>query len=224
MAYLVCAEEMDRQWITHVPDLPGCFSTNPDRERSISAVPRAVEAYLEWCTQHGLRVPPPAPPLVVGEVIRSWIYEEDYEVNAFFASDRPAVDADEGAEFERLLAATRADLLEEVKGLDASQLDKQLTGERWPIGGVLRHVANAELWYLDRIGLAFPKSEFPDDPFARLDRVRQHLLSQMHELTRRSGVITLSGETWSARKVVRRTLWHERDHTLHIRKLLARVR
>jgi hypothetical protein len=29
---------------------------------------------------------------------------------------------------------------------------------------------------------------------------------------------------WSARKVLRRTLWHERDHTDHILKLRAVLR
>ncbi len=33
-------------------------------------------------------------------------------------------------------------------------------------------------------------------------------------------VAGLDGELWSPRKVLRRTLWHERDHTGHIRKLI----
>lgn len=224
MAYLVCAEEMDGQWIAHVPDLPGCFATNTDRERAIAAAPYVIEQYLGWCAAHDLRVMQPPPPLVVGEVIRSWIYEEGYEVNAFFASDRPPLDPEEIEEFKLLLNATRADLLEEIKGLEPTQLDKQITGERWPIAGVLKHVANSELWYMDRLSLAFPRSELPDDPMDRLSSVREHLHRQIPELARRTGVVTLSGETWSARKVIRRTLWHERDHTLHIRKLLSRVR
>jgi hypothetical protein len=36
--------------------------------------------------------------------------------------------------------------------------------------------------------------------------------------------VTLAGETWSARKVLRRSLWHRRDHTAHIAKLRARLR
>jgi hypothetical protein len=88
----------------------------------------------------------------------------------------------------------------------------------------LKHVANAELWYMDRLGVAFPKSDLPDEALARLSKVREHLQKKIPELARRTGVVTLSGETWSARKVIRRTLWHERDHTVHIRKLLPRVR
>jgi ferritin len=32
-------------------------------------------------------------------------------------------------------------------------------------------------------------------------------------------VVGVNGEFWSPRKVLRRALWHERDHTEHIRKL-----
>ena len=29
----------------------------------------------------------------------------------------------------------------------------------------------------------------------------------------------VEGEFWSPRKLLRRAVWHERDHTVHIRKL-----
>jgi hypothetical protein len=33
-------------------------------------------------------------------------------------------------------------------------------------------------------------------------------------------VTGVDGELWSPRKVLRRALWHERDHTDHLRKVL----
>jgi len=33
-------------------------------------------------------------------------------------------------------------------------------------------------------------------------------------------VVGLDGEFWSPRKLLRRTVWHERDHVDHIRKLI----
>ncbi len=219
MAYIVCAEEIEGNWIAHVPDLPGCFTSHRDREVAIAAVPAAVESYAAWCRGHGLRASGLAGPMVVSEVIRAWLYEADYEVNAFFASDRPPLSEPEIPEFERLLRATRQDLLGAVDGLGAEDLDRTLAGERWPIRGVLEHVANAEWWYLDRLGLAGASRDLPDDPLERLGAARQHFLSQLRPLCARTGVVTLSGETWSARKVMRRALWHERDHTAHIGKM-----
>jgi predicted RNase H-like HicB family nuclease/uncharacterized damage-inducible protein DinB len=222
MPYVVCAEEMDGQWIAHVPDLPGCFSTHAERDAAIAAAPAAVEAYIAWCAENGIRVSGVSPPMVVSEVIRSWSYEPEYEVNAFFAADRPSVSSDELPEIQRLLTASRKDLIAALDGLSFDDMDRSHPGERWSIGGIVHHVARSELWYLDRLGLAFPRDELNPDPVEAAEQVRRHTLSQLPSLSRQGGVIALAGEIWSARKVLRRTMWHERDHTQHIRKLRER--
>jgi predicted RNase H-like HicB family nuclease len=103
MPYVVCAEEMDGRWVAHVPDLPGCFAADDERDAAIGAAPKAVEAYVAWCAAAGIRISGVSPPMVVSEVIRAWQYEPEYEVNAFFAADRPPVAADELPEYQRLL-------------------------------------------------------------------------------------------------------------------------
>ena len=220
---MVCAEESEGRWIAHVPDLPGCFVTRENREQAIQAIPGAIEDYFTWCEGHGLRVSGLSGQMVVAEVIRTWESEDGYEVNAFFASDRPPLLEDELPQFELLLAATRADLLQVVDGLDQEDFTREFPGERWPIAGILMHVARAELWYLDRMALAFPKIELPGEHFECLAKVREHMLANLPELAKRTGVVTLSGETWSARKVMRRALWHERDHTEHIGKVRTQL-
>jgi len=223
MAYMVCAEESESRWIAHVPDLPGCFVTRENREQAIQAIPGAVEAYFTWCEGHGLRVSGLSGPMVVAEVIRTWESEDGYEVNAFFASDRPPLIEDELPQLKLLLTATRADLLRAVEGLDQEDLTREFPEERWSITGILMHVARAELWYLDRMALAFPNTKLPGEHFECLAKVREYMLANLPALAKRTAVVTLSGETWSARKVMRRALWHERDHTEHIGKLRTRL-
>jgi hypothetical protein len=58
-----------------------------------------------------------------------------------------------------------------------------------------------------------------EDPFERLDQVRDRLLDSLTALAQRQGVLAMGGETWSARKVLRRALWHERDHAQHLQRL-----
>jgi uncharacterized damage-inducible protein DinB/predicted RNase H-like HicB family nuclease len=224
MPYVVCAEEMDGRWIAHVPDLPGCFASDDERDAAIAAAPKAVEAYVAWCAAAGVRISGVSPPMVVSEVVRAWQYEPEYEVNAFFAADRPPVAADELPEYLRLLEASRRDLLQAVEGLGAEAMQRPIVGERWPLGGIVHHVARSELWYLDRLGLAFPRDELSPEPLDAIQQVRQRLLSVLSALSGRTGVVALAGEVWSARKVLRRTLWHERDHTQHILHLRQRAR
>lgn len=223
MPYIVCVEENEGRWIAHVPDLPGCYFTHKDRDQAIQAIPAAVEAYVSWCKDHGLRVSGLSEPMIVAEVIRSWESEAGYEVNAFFASDRPPLVEEELPQFEHLLTATRKDLMTEVRGLDADSLARDFPNERWSIRGILKHVARAEWWYLDRLGLVFPSDKLIQEPFACLEQVRKFMLSNVSALVKQSGVMTLVGETWTSRKVLRRALWHERDHTEHIRKLRKKM-
>ncbi len=223
MPYVVCAEELEGNWVAHVPDLPGCYSKHKEREAAISGAPKAVDSYMEWSNSHGFRISGLSGPMIVAEVARSWIYEQDYEVNAFFASDRPPLTEGEVVELEKILHATRQDLESELEEISDEAATTELPGEKWSIMGVLDHVASAEQWYLDRMGLALSTSELPADPRARLIKVRDHTLATLPALAARRGVATLSGETWSARKVMRRTLWHERDHTQHIRKIKQRL-
>ena len=219
MAYIVCAEETEGRWVAHVPDLPGCFTSDINLDLALKAIPAAIEGYLAWCHGHGLHVTGLSAPMIVGEVIRAWNYEVDQEVNAFFAADRPPVTPGELPEYQHLLGATRRDLIAAVDGVRAEQLQREFPGERWPMLGILRHVANAEWWYLDRMGLTLPRSELEEDPFERLDQVRNHLLDSLTALSQRQGVLAMGGETWSARKVLRRALWHERDHVQHLLRL-----
>src|SRR3989337_665818 len=159
MPYVVCAEEMDGRWIAHVPDLPGCYASHAEREAAIAAAPKAVEDSLAWCGSHGIRVSGVSPPMVVSEVVRAWLYEPEYEVNAFFAADRPPVTTDELPDVQRFLPASRKDLLQALHGLSHDDMQRPIAGERWPLAGIVYHVATSELWYLDRIGLAFPRRE-----------------------------------------------------------------
>jgi len=162
-----------------------------------------------------------------------WRQTAAHQVDLYLNQRVTAIDAhkkvvtdDQGLEFEyeRLLLATRQDLERVLDGISEDDLHKELSGEDWPIVGILNHVALAEQWYFDRMGIALPTRELPTDPLDRLVKVRDHTLANLSNLATRIGVVALSGETWSARKVMRRTLWHERDHTDHISKLKLRLR
>lgn len=224
MAYLVCVEEAGDRWIAHVPDLPGCFTWHEGRDVAIQAVPQAVDQYIAWARGHGLRITGLSAPMQVSEVIRAWEFEDGKMVQAFFATDRPPLHSEELREYRALLEATLRDLAVAIEEINPEDMGQEFPNERWSIAGVLEHVAQAEWFYLDRMGLAFKREEMPGDPVEAVLKVHQHTLASLEALVARSGVLTVRGETWSSRKVLRRTLWHRRDHYEHINKLRARIR
>lgn len=95
------------------------------------------------------------------------------------------------------------------------------TRRAWDIRGIVNHIGSAEWWYLNRLGLAFARAELPGEHTERLWKVRACLLEALPTLVGVEKVAGREGELWSLRKMLRRALWHERDHVDHIRGLLA---
>jgi hypothetical protein len=208
---------------------PGCFVYEADAQVALAEMPGAIEGYAAWIASYNNGETWVEAGEIELQVTETWeVYQvsqmfdlpdEDYEVNAWFLYDwKPLshLDVERGL---KLLAWSRADLLEAVSGLDAQALAAERPGERWSIAGILRHVGGAEWWYLDRLGLAFPRDQVPGEAFERLSVVRQHLVEVLPGLVGSTQVLGVSWELWSPRKLLRRALWHERDHTMHIRKL-----
>jgi predicted RNase H-like HicB family nuclease len=224
MMYPLDLEEMEGRWVAHVQGWPGAFASAEAREAAIAGAPAAIADYFVWISAHG-EAPPRGPiEAHVDEVHRAWVSLDEYEVNAFFHADRaPLTEAEIETARTRLLYS-RADLLDAGLGLLEAELETVLPGERWSINGILKHVADGENWYLDRFGHGVEAAWNIPDALGRLVLVRQHLLELLPSLAGSEAVVEVSGELWSPRKLVRRALWHERDHTAHIHQLRARLR
>jgi len=105
--------------------------------------------------------------------------------------------------------------------MSSDQLDRSIPGEvQGSIRGILNHLAWAEWWYFDRLNLAFKEEEMPEDVMSMLEKVRAHTRRQLLQLVSDTTITERIGEQWSARKIVRRTLWHECAHTQQIIRYL----
>ncbi len=119
-----------------------------------------------------------------------------------------------------MLSWTRADLLATLQPLTDQQWAYKAEGERRDIAGIVKHVADADRWYVDRLGLAYPRKDHPAELMPRLEKSRALMIETLPTLEGAHKVVGIDGEFWSPRKMLRRSVWHERDHTEHIRKLL----
>ena len=207
---------------------PGCFAYGADGDEALAKVREAIQDYSDWIAGHaGERwLPKGAIECELAEIWevyhinRSFEVDDDgYSVESWFKYDWKPLAAVDVERSLKLLAWSREDLLAVVEDLAAADLDTHLPGQRWSIRGVLGHVAGADWWYLDRLGLAFPRALVPEDAFERLRTVRAHLRDVLPQLVGSRQVAGVDGEFWSPRKVLRRAAWHERDHTAHILQL-----
>lgn len=217
-----------------VLDYPGCFVYGLDSSEAILRVPEALLRYKDWVDSHlpdswmqdladfGIHLEEIFAVFNINEEFD--LVEKGYEVNAWFRHDWKPLTAEDIRRGTYILQWSREDLLELVTGLTPDQMAREFEGERWSIVGVLRHIADAEYWYLDRLGLAgVPRRELPEEVFERLHTVRQRLNTVLPELESTQQVVGVNAEFWSARKVLRRAAWHEIDHIQHIFKLIARL-
>jgi hypothetical protein len=211
---------------------PGCFAYGSDGSRALVAVPQAIRVYREWIDAHTSdgwlnEAEVNQSKVHLAETWECYSINEDYElvqdgyeVNAWFRHDwlpLKDIDIQHGL---LLLSWGREELYRTVKGLSEEILQRTYPHERWSIAGILKHIAGAEWWYQDRLGLAFTRQDLPDDPFECLNKVRTSLVEILPSLVSSTKVVGIDGEFWSPRKLIRRAVWHEYDHIEHIKKLL----
>lgn len=214
-------------------DHPGCFAYGQDEQEALLRLTQAFIAYQHWVH------------FKTGE--RSWLIDdhdievrllesfrvyfinenfevtdrEGYEVNAWFQTDWIPLKESEIEQGLLLMDWSRKDLLDLLAGIPVELREKKFAGERWDILGIVKHIGGAEWWYLDRLGLTnLTRDQVPKDPFQRLEVVRAQVKQAMPQLVGKELVIGKNGEFWSPRKLLRRILWHEKDHIHHIYKLI----
>jgi len=209
---------------------PGCFAYGADGETAMLATDNALRAYAIWIEDHGGESPLELEQMdiLLEETWEVYDIDQDYDrtaqgysVNAWFLDDWKPLREEEVHWGLKLLAWSREDLMGVIRGLSKVKLQATYPGERWSIGGILGHVGGAEWWYLDRLGLAQPRQSVPDEPFERLEHMRRRMVEVLPTLIGMERVAGIDGEFWSPRKLLRRAVWHERDHTGHIHKLIS---
>ncbi len=207
-------------WVAWVLELHGCFAKGKTKEKAVALAPDAIQKYFLWRKKHDALFVIPKEPIETetAEAVRSFAVE-DYFVNALFEHDKRPLTAGDLQEIGEILSYTRKDLQEVFSGLSVEQLNRPIEGEvTGSIAGVLKHIATAEMWYFDRIGKTFPKENRPADLFALLAVSRHHTIMNLPFLMGDVTVYEKRSELWTARKVIRRTLWHEIAHTRQIER------
>ncbi len=220
------AEGRSQAWVL---GHPGCFAYGMDGKEAMLAVPKAIQDYRQWIVAHT------SESWLVGEdaeyhLEETWecysinsdyeLVQEGYEVNAWFRHDWIPLSWEDIQHGLLLLSWGREELLNTVSNLSSEILNRTYPEERWSIAGILKHISGAEWWYQDRLGLAFPRHNLPEDPYQRLEKVRSNLVELLPGMDGSTQVVGISGEVWSPRKLLRRAVWHEYDHITHICKLL----
>jgi predicted RNase H-like HicB family nuclease/uncharacterized damage-inducible protein DinB len=160
--YLVYLEtHSDGRCMAHVSGLPGCFVRAPTRDEVLRQLSDVIRAYHAWLRAHGEPVPPieagtvstPDEPMdfeIAGESTGFGPFDRG-NAAALFPPDREPITLEQMEHHFQLLAHTRADLLALLRDLPDDILDWQADPHSFTLRALLRHVGNAEEWYISRV-------------------------------------------------------------------------
>lgn len=226
----VCLEVGPQATGAFAPEYPGCWVFGSSQESALQKVGIAINEWVNWLKNHGENVPD------IGDNIEVEVTEMlrvDYNpVEAgkpeplFWCEVAPIAKADI-ARTIRLMKYARSDLMAAVAGITVDCLDWEPPDEPRTIRNCLMHIAHVELWYINRLNIEMP-DKLPDSPFELLDYSRDTVIERLQNFPERkmkgifqprkfrSPVCNL----WTARKVLRRLVDHERLHTKYINKVL----
>jgi predicted RNase H-like HicB family nuclease/uncharacterized damage-inducible protein DinB len=236
MVYDVYLEVADSgACMAHVPALPGCCLRASSRREALEQMPGAIRDYHAWLRRHGEPAPGEEEPIAIHIAGESHGFGpfDPGDAAALFPPDEEPLTRDDMERCFRLLAHTRADLLALARGLDDRLLDWQPGAGSFSIRRLLRHIGNAEQWYVSRL---VPPETLPADwqhdedlPIIEfLEMERSTAIARLRQLTEQecSAVhypkqwTSHPDEPWTARKALRRFLEHEREHTAQLHEIL----
>ena len=230
MKFKVCLEVGPQGTGAFAPDCPGCWVFGQTPGRALDKEERLIHEWFDWLERHGepVRKPDQIELEVAGMMRVDYDPVEAGKPEPLFWAEISPIGEDDIAWTLRLLRYSRADLLELVRDLDEETMKWQPPGEPRTIVNCLRHIAYVELWYLSRLEIEVP-SDFPRDAFAFLDYSRETVVYWLEHFPeeKMAGVFQPAEDPspicnlWTARKVLRRLVDHERLHTRYIEKILA---
>lgn len=194
--------------VAHVPDLPGASARGKTIEEAKENIREAIKEYVRLLRDVGEQVPR------YSDGIELEFQEAD---GATFLTDYDGLRPNEMETLFRWMAISRQELMDLVKDLPGEAMEWKPTEEASSIRDILCHLAEADLWYTDRL------TRWPEAPLFRLAAARGVALERLRDMSeeRRASVTSFDGEDWTPRKVMRRMLEHEREHIHEIRELLA---
>ena len=198
-------------YLASIPVLPGCIGSGKTREDAIAAARRAFRTYLEVLdargvtTDHWKELDPHA------------FAVADFPPGGLLPEDERPIEEHDLRDFLHAFEAQQAALIAMIGSLSADELERAPDDKTWSVRAALEHEMNTEVSLLSRL------ERWPDDPFNTFQGVHR-LVSQrfaVMEPDEANERKTISGTTFTVRRVIRRLLEHKWEHFVHIKEIIA---
>ncbi|HEX7431647.1 MAG TPA: DinB family protein [Candidatus Limnocylindrales bacterium] len=228
--YLESGPQYRKTWV-YVPGLPGCSTVAPTFEAAAEAARTAILERIDFLRRHGETGPDPES---IELVVTEHIIERKLLgfAQGSFPTDRQPMTPDEAARQLRWAEWSREELVAAARAQTLPLAEKPATGGR-SAAAILSHVAGAEWSYVSstlgatRGGGAVISAidNSPESPLDALAAERVALMTRLRAMTPAELTIVVErGEgkpPRSARRMLRRLLEHEWEHTRELGSRLS---
>lgn len=231
------------RWYGRCIGYPGTIAYAPSKQELLKELTQEINYHVTWLRNHHERVPPlNTIYLTIAEEVTAVcdLGESGGEV-AFFSFDIQTITPEKMHTFFKLMHFSREDLVTMVRTIPHDALAYTPPGKSRTLLDIVHHICNCEEFYISRLGeeadkkyeeyAGMPLHEIDELPiFDRLNLVRHSCVKTLEVLIpqkkdaifKRSEYTNHPREKWSAYKVLRRFLEHEREHYYNILEYLNR--
>jgi predicted RNase H-like HicB family nuclease len=226
----VCLEVGPQATGAFVPECPGCWVFGRTKERAVKKVRIVILEWFKWLSAHGESVPEVKNKVEIE--IAEMLYVDYNPVEAgkpepLFWSEVTPVKEDDIKRTILLIGHSRKDLMSLVSTITEECMDWKPCDEPRTIRNCLKHIAYVEPWYVSRLNIEVPR-DYPEDVFELLNYTRDIVINCLQNFPERKmrGIFRPNKDEspicdlWTARKVLRRLVDHERLHSKYIEKVL----
>lgn len=224
-------ESSDGSTMAHVAELLGCYSMAKTSKEALEKLPLKIRQYLDWLGAHGEPVPLSKEPIQIDVVkeVSTHVDVSDGDSEILLDHNQAPLADEELKTLLRLMNYAREDTIATLRDVSDEMLDwKSDPTTTRSIREIVAHLAYVEFWYLGKLW-----DESSTEGLLELPaEIRKVVVERLNKLTpigreRKTTfyyVAPKPPEEWTARKIFRRYLWHERIHSKTIAKLIELYR
>ena len=205
-------------WIT---DLPGAYIRGKTLEEARGKVNKEIALCTEW-----LNFEKAVDMQINEEIKKSDLHIEDADSDIIFDSE--LIDFDKQDYFlfwcgKVLLSGTKTEeIYKKMKNkslIDITMKRKTFYGDVYcTINDQYRHIVNVQNYYLNQIGTEMNiADEFRLNRMEFIEKLKEKYLKEGNKLYRNES------EDWTIKKLIRRTIWHDRIHIRAIERMEKRL-
>jgi len=228
------------KWYGRIIDLLGSITKANSREELVLNLENEKHEYILWLKGYNedLSVYLHDKLIIKEEISNISQLGESGGTVALFEYDKRVVSSERLKYFFKLMEYSRKTLLELIKDIQPEKMAEQVSQNNRTIIQVLHHICNTEEWYKSRLGeeadflyekhLGISVDYLDQKPIIeRLEYVRKGCLNVLNDLIVQKGAKIFTREAytnypeepWTAHKVLRRFIEHEREHYYSIRTM-----